>query len=255
MKIGIIIQARTGSTRLPKKVIMEIGSMPMIVYMHKRVSLSSMADEVLIATTDSPSDDELVKVLEENSIPFFRGSEEDVLDRYYQAAKSKGYDAIVRLTGDCPLIDPELIDKIINRYKEENDEKAYVSNILTETFPDGMDIDMFSFDALKDAWNNANLKSQREHIRPYLKGNEKFKQIEIVSDKYLGNIRITVDEPEDLKLIRKIVDKFNGEMNYTLADIIDLLNNDSDLLSINKNFERDEGLKKSLANDEEINKV
>jgi spore coat polysaccharide biosynthesis protein SpsF (cytidylyltransferase family) len=212
MKIGIVIQARTDSTRLSRKVLLPLyKDEKMINYVIRRVQLTKKADAVILATTREKKDDELAASVK--GIEVFRGDEDDVLDRYYNCAKEHGLDVIARVTGDCPLIDYRIVDRVIEKYLELDDDMAFVANILTETFPDGMDVDLFSFKALEYAWKNAKKKSEREHIRPFFKGNSRFRQVEVKSERFLGNYRLTVDEEEDFRLVKMIVEHFGDRLD------------------------------------------
>ena len=247
MKIGIIVQARMGATRLPNKVLLPLNGKPVIIYLLERIRHSKLKHEIVVATTDSERDTILAEEIEKNGFNVYRGSENDVLDRYYQAAKKFEIDAIVRVTGDCPLIDPKIIDSVIQKYLDSNDEFTFAANILTETFPDGMDVDIFSFKALEYAWNNAKKTFEREHIRPFFKDNPHlFRPVEVVSQEYLGNYRLTVDEREDYELVNNICEYFGERNDYSLDEIISYLRQNPDVFEINRKFSRDEGLKKSI---------
>ena len=152
MKIVAIIQARIGSTRLPDKVSADIAGQPMLAHVVNRTRRAKALDAVVVATTTQPADDAIVRVCQKRGWPYFRGSEEDVLDRYYQAASAFLADVIVRITSDCPLIEPEIIDKVVDEFRHYSPAVDYVSNILTRTFPQGLDVEVMSFDALKKAW-------------------------------------------------------------------------------------------------------
>jgi len=171
--IGCIIQARMSSTRLPKKVMLKIGEKPVLWYVYNRVKLSKKVNEIIIATSSDKSDDPIEKFCREENIKFFRGSLEDVLDRFYYAAKRFNFEYILRITADCPLIDREIMDKGIDlHFASSNPENTYTSNTLEYTFPDGLDIEIFSFKLLEEAWKNAKLKSEREHVTPYIRKSE-----------------------------------------------------------------------------------
>lgn len=246
-----IIQARTGSTRLPDKVLLRLEDKTVLEHVIDRVSQSKFIDEVIVATTISMNDLGIVKICASKGIRVFCGSENDVLDRYYQAAKLFMPDNIVRITADCPLHDANVIDEVIERHLENDSD--YSSNVLEETFPDGLDCEVMKFSTLREAWQEANLSSQREHVTQYIIHNEKYKKSSIVSKVNHGNERWTLDTEEDLLFIREIYKEIysdNPYFNYT--NIIDLLNRKPELRNINQRSIRNEGLLKSLKEDSTI---
>lgn len=185
--LAAIIQARMGSTRLPKKVMLNILEKPILWHVINRVSKASLIDKLIVATTTNNEDDAIVEFCKNNGILFFRGSENDVLDRYYQCAKEYNITDIARITADCPLHDPNVIDMIIKEYM--GNDYDYVSNSIEYTFPDGLDVEIFSFDALKIAWENAKLVSEREHVTPYMRKCKEFKKRLCIQSKnihYIG---------------------------------------------------------------------
>src|SRR3989344_7836087 len=166
-----IIQARMGSTRLPNKVLLEVKRTPLLEYEIQGVKRATLIDRIVVATTDSPADEKIVELCSKIGVDYFRGSEKDVLDRYYQCAlKYPEYGTIIRITGDCPLIDPKVIDEVLRLFDEGKYD--YASNVAKETFPDGMDIEVFTRGALKEAANGANLASEREHVTLYIRNRE-----------------------------------------------------------------------------------
>src|SRR3989339_129547 len=225
MKTVIIVQARMGSTRLPGKMMMSINGRPMVEYVFDRVGLSKLADEVWLATTVSGQD--------------------DVLDRYYQTAKQAEADIVARVTGDCPLADYEVIDQVIAEYKEGGYD--YVSNVHPPTYPDGLDMEVFSFEALEKAWKEAKLPSEREHVTPYIWENpDKFKMKNITAGQDFSAQRWTLDTKEDFELIEKIIlecDRINSKCG--MAEILEILATHSEWLKINDKYGRNEGYKKS----------
>ncbi|OGH87194.1 MAG: hypothetical protein A2206_01170 [Candidatus Magasanikbacteria bacterium RIFOXYA1_FULL_40_8] len=245
MKTVIIVQARMGSTRLPGKMMMSINGRPMVEYVFDRVGLSKLADEVWLATTVSAQDDVLAQWAEKNNIHYFRGSEDDVLDRYYQTAKQAEADIVARVTGDCPLADYEVIDQVIAEYKEGGYD--YVSNVHPPTYPDGLDMEVFSFEALEKAWKEAKLPSEREHVTPYIWENpDKFKMKNITAGQDFSAQRWTLDTKEDFELIEKIIlecDRINSKCG--MAEILEILATHSEWLKINDKYGRNEGYKKS----------
>ena len=256
VKIVCIIQARMGSTRLPGKVMKKINGKTILYYVVERMKQSKLINQIVIATTTNTQDDVIVKEAERLDVESFRGSEEDVLSRYYFAAKRYTADVVVRITSDCPLIDPEITDKIIRFYLDNG-----IYNLVTNagpiaqnrTFPRGLDAEVFSFDILKEAFDNATEEYQREHVTPFIRKNKKlFKNKNIENDQDLSKYRITIDEKEDLIVIREIIEKLENKENYDLSDIINVLESNKEIIEKNKKFERNEGYKKSLEEDEKI---
>jgi spore coat polysaccharide biosynthesis protein SpsF (cytidylyltransferase family) len=249
-----IILARMNSTRLPNKVLIDIKDKPVIRHVYDRVSSSKYIDKTIVATSISESDSQIEDYCSKNSILVFRGNEEDVLDRFYNTANNFNVneeDAIVRITADCPLIDPDVIDIVVKNYLN-NDEIQYASNIRPPTYPDGLDVEVFSFRLLKEMWGNAKLKSEREHVTQYVSNNMNNIIISNVENNIdLSHLRWTLDEKEDLLFIRHIYDAlYNEDKLFTMADIEKLLKTNPYLLKINKKFNRNEGLIKSLKEDE-----
>lgn len=249
MKIIAIIQARMGSTRLPGKMMMDLVGKPVIEYVFDRVSFSSLISEIWLATTVDKKDDILVKWAQDNHIKYYRGDENDVLNRYYQTVTQAKADVIVRVTGDCPLADSDVIDKVIGEYLKGKYD--YVSNIHPPTYPDGLDVEVFSFKALKKAWQEAKLGSEREHVTPYIWKNPKlFKIKNVVLEQDYSNYRWTLDTQEDFDFIEKIiVECKNRNSECRMAGIIEIIKLHSEWLKINKKYTRNEGYDKSLKGD------
>lgn len=192
------------STRLPGKVLMPLLGIPSILFMAKRVLRASKIDRVIIATSDQPSDDPLAKVLTENGLECFRGNLDDVLDRFYQAAVMAHADHVVRLTGDCPLIDADLIDDVVAPIA--GNEAEYASNTNPATYPNGLDVEAFSMSALTSAWHEASLPSDREHVTPFLiRNSDRFKKAAVSDDVDRSGLRWTVDHPSDLARVRDLL--------------------------------------------------
>ena len=244
-----IIQARLGSTRLPGKVLKKILGKPMLERMIERLKRSKTIDKIVIATTDNPEDKKVADLAKKIGIDYYQGSENDVLDRYYRAAKKfKTGDIIVRLTGDCPLMDSRVVDQVVNFYKKNKKKFDYVSNVRPPTFPDGMDMEVFSFESLERAWQNAELQSEREHVTAYIyKHPEIFRIGNLHYKKDFSNLRLTVDNKEDLMLVRKIFQiLYKKNNNFTLEDILELSENQPAIFLINRHIQRNEGYFKSL---------
>ena len=250
VKTSLITQARSGSTRLPGKILKKINDESLLEIHLKRLNKCNNVSNIIVATTDKPED----KVIYDYAIDWgfncFRGSESDVLDRFYQAVRKEKPDWIVRVTSDCPLIDPILVDKLINFAHDNNTD--YCSNTLVENYPDGQDIEVFKFSALEAAWKNANLSSDREHVTPYIRNNSDFKGASLFTAlnypcvSNYSKIRMTVDETKDFNLI-KILIKDLGTDKTWLEYTNHIIKND--LNKINNSIIRNEGLLKSLKND------
>ncbi|MCX8175488.1 MAG: glycosyltransferase family protein [Candidatus Micrarchaeota archaeon] len=250
MKIVVIIQARMGSTRLPKKSLMRISGKPMIWHVVNRVKRAKRVSSVLVATTTNKEDQPLVSFLRKNKIAVYRGNPDDVLERYYYAAKEVSADVVIRITGDCPLVDPKLIDKAIRIF--ESGDYDYVGN-TNQPWMDGFEVEVFSFSALQKAYLSAKLKSEREHVTPYIKKKKTFKKFFIKNDPRLSSVHCSVDRKEDLLFVRRIIRelaKKNMKEDFTYLDVIKVLNEHPKILEINKNSIINEGYFKSLSEDE-----
>jgi len=218
--IVALIQARMGSTRFPGKSLVDVAGHPMLWQVIERVRAAATVDKVVVATTDKPSDDPIAALCGDEGIPCFRGSADDVLDRFYQAARAHQADAIVRITGDCPLIDPAVIDKIVSRFRHGDCD--YASNVLRYTYPDGLDTEVFSFSALEAAWREASSPAEREHVTPYLRS-EKFRRANVESEIPVARgCRWTVDDPEDLEFVRKAYAGLPRQC-FGYRDVLDLM--------------------------------
>ena len=232
--IGIIIQARTGSSRLPKKVIKKIEGKTVLEHVILRTKIVENCDKVILATTDKKEDDILEKIGKECQISVFRGSENDVLDRFYQTAKLFKINHIVRITADCPLIDPKIVKEVIKFYFKNNFD--YVGNAHPPTFPDGMDVEVFSFNALEKSWKEALSEEDRgECVTPYILKNIKiFKIGNFFSKKDLYDLRLTLDEKDDLILIKEIYKElYRKDPKFGLNEILKLFLKRPELLKIN----------------------
>ena len=248
--IGCIIQARMGSSRLPGKVLMKSGNgMSLLYHVINQLRHCSKVKNLVIATTTNQEDDEIEKFANNNSVNVFRGKEKDVLDRYFQCAKKYSFSTIVRITADCPLIDPQIVDKVIEQFFSENYD--FATNTLTRTFPIGTDVEVFSFSALNKAWENAQLPSEREHVTPYLRKEENFKIINVENDKNISNLRLTVDRIEDFELIKQILNNISINPIH-LEDVLELFSRKPELIEINKHINHNEGFNKSLEEDKEF---
>jgi spore coat polysaccharide biosynthesis protein SpsF len=252
-KVGVIIQARTGSSRFKNKVGKNIMGKPTLYHIIRRIQQAKRISKIVVATTDKNEDRILEKITSACNIPIFFGSSNDVLDRYYQAARTFNFLNIVRITADCPVIDPIIIDKTIDKFNTDNYD--YVSNCLTRTFPEGMSVEVFTFESLKKSWHDSVWLSEREHVTPYMWKNPGIFKIAELSNKE-GNqshIRLTVDFPNDFELIKKIYQNLYPLIPYFLMpDILKFLTDNPKLLDINKNITLLGGYKTSLKNDRRI---
>jgi len=243
-----IIQARTGSTRLPNKILMKINGVSIIESLLNQLSYSKYLTQKIIATTIQPSDNNLIKLLDSVNATYFRGKELDVLDRYYQCAKQFGIKQIVRISGDAPFIDPQIVDKIIEFFNNSNFD--YVNNFNDENrYPVGAEVEVFSFQTLETAWINSKKPSEREHVTPYIYTNPtlfKIGHLEYTED--LSKFHWTVDRSEDLEFVKAIYKKIKNKP-ILLENILELLKKEPNLLDINKNVDSHEGFKKSLKED------
>ncbi|MCB2340755.1 glycosyltransferase family protein [Clostridium estertheticum] len=244
--ISIIIQARIGSARLYGKVMKEICGFPVLWHVVNRIKKSNYATNIIVATTENKEDDEVYEYCKKNNIAVFRGSSSDVLDRYYQCAKKFNCENIVRITGDCPLHDAKVIDKVISTYLNGNYD--YVANTFEYTYPDGLDAEVFSFDVLEEAWEKAKLASEREHVTPYIKKNDKLKKINVIADKKYPIYRLTIDCPEDYKMINSVYEGI-GKLDFGLDETVEFLKQYPQIVEINNCYELNEGYSKSLQKD------
>ncbi|HEY9206265.1 MAG TPA: glycosyltransferase family protein [Candidatus Methanoperedens sp.] len=248
MRIIAIIQARLGSTRLPGKVLLDLQGKTVLEHVIDRVRASKFINNIVVATTILKKDLRIVNICSSNGISVYCGSENDVLDRYYQAAKLFNADNIVRITSDCPLIDPLVIDEVIKLHLQENAD--YTSNTIKETYPDGQDTEIFTFEALKEAWKNANLISEREHVTPYIRKNQAFKCVNLESKIILSHKRWTLDNPEDYDFIKIIYKNiYNKKHIFNMDEILEFINNNPEIERINQSITRNEGYLKSLKED------
>jgi len=236
MKIVAIVQARMGSTRLPGKVMMDLLGEPVLVRDVNRLRRSELLDEVVIATTTMPADDHIVSLCKERGWPYFRGDENDVLDRYYQAARTCNADVIVRVTSDCPMIDPEIVDRVIQSFLDIPD-IDYVSNTLSpRTFPRGLDTEVMTFEALERAWMEDTDPKLREHVTPFIYRNpELFCVHAFVNETDLSDHRWTLDTPEDFAFIQAVYEHF-GNDEFTCQEILEYLEKHPEVVNINRDI-------------------
>ncbi|MCG6184556.1 glycosyltransferase family protein [Anoxybacillus sp. LAT_38] len=240
MKVAAIIQARVGSTRLPGKVLKKVLGKTLLEYQMERVKRAKAIDEIIIATTTKESDDPIVQLCQQLSIPYYRGSEEDVLLRYYEAATKFNVDVIVRLTSDCPIIDPNVIDKVVEHYLENKDRYDYVSNTLTRTYPRGLDTEVMSYEVLKRVHEEAKELVYREHVTAYIYHHpDQFRLCNVSNEKDESKHRWTVDTEEDFELIEKIISKLYPEnTNFNMDDVLKLIDENPTWFDINSHIEQ-----------------
>ena len=248
MKVVAIVQARLGSTRLPGKIMADLAGKPLLQRVLSRAQRAATLECVAIATTDRPADEAVAEFCRAAGILCFRGSENDVLDRYYGAARQFGADIIVRLTSDCPLLDPAVIDQTVSAFLAGAYD--YVSNTLQLSFPDGLDTEVFSLAALEKAWREARLPSEREHVTAYIwKHPELFRLGNVRHEPDYSHLRWTVDEPADLEFVRRVYHLLGAEAVFGMDEVLTLLQTHPELSAVNAQFERNEGYKKSLRAD------
>ena len=237
-----IIQARMDSSRLPGKVLLELGHLPVLGWVVRRARRANLIDQVVVATTTDPSDDPVAAYCIGEGIAITRGSMGDVLDRYYQSAKHFKADVIVRLTGDCPLIDPEMLDANLGEFLLADPPLDFAANRMPppyqRTIPIGLDAEYCRFEGLEYVWKVASEKHQREHVMPYFYEHpEKFNILHITHDPDYGHYRWTVDTPADLELLRKIIAYFPGRDDFSWLEVLEVVQQHPELADLNTNIE------------------
>ena len=244
IKVVAIIQARMGSTRLPGKVLLQIKDKPILWHIVNRLKFSKYINSVVISTSTSQADDDIELFAKKNNIDYFRGSENDVLDRMYKTALKFSADIIIRITGDCPFVDPLLIDELIKLFNSKKYDRIGIATgagaiyMKENKYPDGLDAECFSFETLKETWKNAKSPVDREHVTPYMwKVKGRFRNGNLFSKKDYSNIRLTLDHKEDFNLIEKIYDGLYKEDEcFALKDIIKFIESNPNLIEMNKDF-------------------
>ena len=231
-----IIQGRKSSSRLPGKILLDIAGKPMLQHMVERTRLAKTVDQVVVATSTDPSDDPVEEFCREFGVPFYRGSQADVLDRFYQAAHLFQAGTVVRLTADCPLLDPVLVDETVSLFRSSGAD--FTANRLPppfhRTYPIGLDTEVCSFAALEGAWKEATAKHDREHVMPYLyEVAGRFLVTRVESDQDYGWMRWTVDTPEDLELIRQVAARLKDRPAFTWRDVVAIFEREPELAQIN----------------------
>ncbi len=255
MKNVAILQARCSSTRLPGKVLKELHGMPMLWHQVRRLKKSTLIDRLIIATSVEKSDDALDDFCKSNGFEIFRGSLDDVLDRFYDCTKDIDCENIVRLTADCPLADYQVIDNVIKSHIETGAD--YTSNCLVPTFPDGLDVEVIKKSVLKVAWEEAKLLLERAHVTPYIYNNKNKFNLNVFKNGIdLSDMRWTVDEPADFDFVGKIYDALYEVNEYfQMNDVLDYLSKNQNLLKINNKFRRNEAFSKSLEKDKNFKRI
>ena len=236
MKTVIIVQARMTSTRLPGKVLLPLAGQPMLVRLLERLRRVQRTQDIVVATTINISDDAIAALCAQQCVPCHRGSEHDVLSRYADAARLHGADVVVRITSDCPMIDPVLIDQVIAAYDEGDCD--YVSNMLPPTWPYGMAVEVFSAASLVQAHAEAAQAAEREHVTPFLYWHpERYRLRNVASPVNLSHHRWTVDTTEDYELVSRLFDQLMPiHPNFTQQDVLTLIRQHPDLIELNRHI-------------------
>jgi len=248
-QIIALLQARTDSTRLPGKVLKKLLGIPMIIQELQRISKSKYINKLILATSEEPSDDELSQIIDDYGFYLYRGSKNNVLKRFIDSLKEldlKDNDIVVRLTGDCPVHDADIIDETISAFL--NSDCDYLTNCIKPIYPDGLDVEVFTYASLKTANKLAKKPSQLEHATPFIRDSGLFKTIDMKKEEIYPQWRLTVDEPEDFLVIEKIYNHF-GDNNFNFAQMISYLAKNPDIININSHINRNEGYLKSLEED------
>ena len=239
MNILAIIQARMGSTRLPGKVMMDLSGKPVIEHIFSRLASSKHISKIILATSEKENDDVLAKFVESIGYEVYRSSENNVLERFYKAANFYSADAIVRITGDCPMIDAGIIDSVIDKFKRENYD--YVSNTNPPTFPDGLDVEIFTIDALNESYTSAKNINEFEHVTPYIRENQNFRKANFSADSDYSDLRLTLDESADFKVIARIFKHFYPKNNFSWLEVLKLFETNPKIFYENSSIHRNMG--------------
>ncbi len=245
--VTAIVQVRMGSTRLREKVLLDIQGKPLLKHVIERIKASRLINQIIIATTENEKDKAIIVFSEAHGIPWYVGSEDDVLDRLYQAAKKYGVETIVRITPDDPFKDPEVIDKVIGHFLASEGKTDYVSNTIRPTYPEGLDVEVFSFQALERAWREAKKPSEREHVTPYIWNHpELFQLANVENEEDLSHLRWTLDTAEDLRFTREVYTRLYHGQIFLMSEVLALLKKEPQLTQINSTTPRSAGYLKSL---------
>lgn len=238
------------STRLPGKVTKSLFGKPMLLQLITRLKRAKQLDDIVVATSDQTDDEAIVTVCKQNKVKVFTGSLDDVLARFYHCALTHNAANILRVTADCPLLDPYLIDDAFDQHQKANCD--YTSNCTKRTYPDGQDIEIFTFESLEQAFHKAKKPSEREHVTPYIRESGLFSSHHLMLDEDYSELRMSVDHPQDFEFVEKVYQALMPQKpEFTLADIVELLKQQPEFLSINQHIEFNEGYAKSLAADKQ----
>ena len=248
MKTIAIVQARIGSSRLPAKMLRPLRGAPVLAWTLGRVSRARRVDQVILATTTLPEDAALIDIAARLGIQSFAGSAEDVLDRIYRAAKEYDADVVVRLTGDCPLHDPEVVDRIVGTFLEAPDNVDYVSNVMPPTYPDGLDVEVMPITVLERVWREATDAADREHVTTYIRTHPQLFRIRNVEceEGDFSHLRWTLDVPEDMEFLEAVVRALGGRADFGIRDVLALLRNNPSIAGLNAGIARNTGWMASL---------
>ena len=247
-KITVIIEARTGSTRLPNKVLAKIEDRPMIFYVINRAKKIKSVEQILLSTTKEKNDQVLLEIAEKSGIIGFAGDTNDVLNRDYQCALKVNAEPIIRITGDCPLLDPNTVEDMLQFFLKNNYD--YVSNRITPTYPDGLDAEIYSFETLQKTAQEAKWSSERELVTTYITKNpKKFKIFNYKGKDDFSNLRWSIDQEEDLRFVREVYSKMKPKIDFSMTEMLELISKNPYLSEINKDIMRNEGHLKIYKND------
>lgn len=249
VKNQVIIQARMGSTRLPGKVLLDLGGRPVIEHVVRRCQSTMLVDRVVVATTDLPEDDRIIEWCRANSVDSVRGSSEDVLQRYIVAANAFACDNIVRVTADCPLVDPGILDAMLCLHASARSD--YTSNVIPPTFPVGFDAEVVRSEVLNKVDGIAALKSHREHVTMYIRENlDQFVTANLSFGMDHDKVRLTLDRPEDYEVLKRVFANFAGSDGFfSIYQVLNFLAQNPELVAINSSIDRFEGMRKSAAHE------
>jgi len=236
---AVIVQARSGSSRLPGKVLANVGGRPLLAFLIERLQRCVAIDHILLATTDLAADDSLAALAESLGISLIRGPELDVLARFALAAESTTAATLIRVTGDCPLVDPDLLARLITEFNRQGVD--YLSNCVPPSFPDGLDVEIFTREALLLAQVECTSSVQREHVTPWMRESGKLSIGNVAHSSDLSSLRWTVDEPEDLEVIRAVVANFEGRSDFSWLEVLELQHQQPEMFAANARFARNEG--------------
>jgi spore coat polysaccharide biosynthesis protein SpsF len=226
-----------GSTRLPGKVLRDLEGETMLARVMRRLGRARRIDSLLVATTDRAADDAIAEECRRHKLPVFRGDQDDVLDRYFRAAQLVKADVVVRVTSDCPLIDPEMTDQTVAAFLEARPD--YAANNLVRTYPRGLDTEVFSMDALANAWQQARKPYERSHVTPYIYEHPAdFRILTVTEDADYSHHRWTVDTAEDLEFVRTIYSRFKEKPDFLWRDVLDLVEREPQLTELNRSIEQ-----------------